>query len=101
MAGSLPGTSYMVPQSHGATMTRDWEEALWQAVFMAQPEQRERSRRAPSVASDERRPGQTLWPEPNHCHQWRARTTTLDAPMGPTATVCEVETRYGPAGRQP
>jgi MFS family permease len=39
---SIDGASYaascLVPESRDATLTRDGEEALWQAVFMAAPE---------------------------------------------------------------
>ena len=36
----LAASRCLVPESHGAILTREAEEALWQAVFTAQPEQR-------------------------------------------------------------
>ena len=40
LVAALKLTRCLVPESRDATLTREGEEALWQAVFMVQPEQR-------------------------------------------------------------
>jgi hypothetical protein len=84
----------LVPKSRDATLTREGEEALWQAVFMVQPEQRREfepssKRRKKTTGALAQRYGLSR----TTVTKWRARTTTDDAPMGPTSPHSTVLTQ--------
>lgn len=57
-AGSRETYGCLVPESRDATLTREGEEALWQAVFTAQPEQR----REFEPSSKRRKTRPAAWP---------------------------------------
>jgi hypothetical protein len=82
----------LVPECRDASLTREGEEALWQAFFMAAPARRREFE--PSQASKEttstlaRRYGLSR----TTIVKWGTRTTTDDAPMGLSAPYSTVLT---------
>jgi len=92
----------LVPASRDATLTREGEEALWQAVFTVhpptafhglrprnldrlRPNNAANSSRAPSVARNASTLAQRYGLSRTTVAKWRTRTTTNDAPMGPSS----------------
>lgn len=73
----------VVPGSHGASFTREGEEALWAAYSTVAPARR----REFEPSSKHRKSRLGPWPRyglnPKTVSKWRHRTTTADAPMGP------------------